>query len=138
MHFAAQEAEAGRGSHLVRGIEEELVADADAEERRAVRDGGANRVIDARLDQPRHRGAEAADAGEHELRCARDCIRVTRHVERSAGRAQRARDVRDVGDRRVDERRVHSTPFVEGTSLVTICFASRTAIANALKIASAA
>ena len=54
-------------------------------------------------------------------------------------REQRAGDVRDVRDRGVDQRQLHrSTPFVLGTSLPITVFASRSATANALKIASAA
>src|SRR5258706_11122590 len=45
LHLAAHQAEAVRRAHLVRYVEEELMADADAEERSAAVDRGANGVV---------------------------------------------------------------------------------------------
>src|SRR3954468_18703014 len=113
------------------------MSDADAEECRAAVDRVANRGVDAVLEQPAHRSGEAADAGKNELRRAGDGRGIARDVQIGARRAERARDVRGVRDRRVDQGDAQMTPFVLGMSLDTTAFASRTAIANALKIASA-
>ena len=115
------------------------MSDADAEERGAARGGEADGVVDALGAQPRHSGRETADARQHDFPCVGDDGRIGGHAQIGAGLTQRSRDVGDVGDRRVDERYFHQiTPLVLGTPPPTICFASRSAIAKALKIASAA
>ena len=112
------------------------MSDADAEEERAVGDGRAQGVVDVRLGKPRPRRGERADAGQHDLRRARNRRCVARKLERRANDAQGTGDVRHVGDRGVDEDQM--TPFVLGTSAPTTSFAARSATAKALKIASAA
>ena len=89
------------------------MSDADAEERCAAFDGIADGVIDPVLRQPLHRGDEGSDSGQDELLRVRDCDRIARDLQLRAGRAQRARDVGDVRDGGVDERRLHGTaePF---------------------------
>ena len=115
------------------------MSDADTEERRVALNGMPQRDVDPHIDQPTHRRRETAHARQHNLPrvCDRRCVPC--HGQHRSDFAQPARDVRNVRDRRIDERHVHeSTPFVLGTSLDTIVFASLTAIAKALKIASAA
>src|SRR5712692_4989560 len=53
-HFATKQTKARRRSHLVRKVEKQLMADADAEQRSAARGGIANRVVDAPFAQPLH------------------------------------------------------------------------------------
>src|SRR3954453_22684248 len=154
VHLAGEQAEAWSRSHLMRNVEEELMSDADAEERCAAFDGVADCVIDRGLRQPLHCGDEGSDSGEDELLCIRDRDGIAGDLDLRPSGPQRARDVGDVRDGGVDERRLHGTgtgftrrrgdslfqitPLVDGMSEPTTAFASRSAIAKALKIDSAA
>ena len=53
---------------LVAAVEQQLQAEADAEERLAGRDRGANRLDELRAPERRDRVAKRADAGQHDLR----------------------------------------------------------------------
>ena len=59
-----QHAEAGPAAALPAALEEQLQAEADAEERRAGRDALEHRGPEAGLLEPRGRVAEGADAGQ--------------------------------------------------------------------------
>src|SRR5215212_10212082 len=71
-YVPAHQTESMRDTHLVRGVEEQLVADADAEQRRAVRHRGAYRVIQRGVAKPRACGGEGAHAGKDDLFSLRD------------------------------------------------------------------
>ena len=69
-HFTGDQAEAASRAHLVRDVEEQLMTDADAEERCAAIDGVVQCVVYARVAQPLHRRGETADARQHDFRRA--------------------------------------------------------------------
>ncbi len=61
----AQEPEAGGGAELVAAFEEQLVADADAEQLSAVGERAAQGALELAA-QPLARRPESADAGQHD------------------------------------------------------------------------
>ena len=98
-----------------------------------VEDGRAPRGVD------RARGAEVADAGDHDAgRRARDRAGAAGVVERRAHGRQRLAHRRQVAGAVIDQRD-HKSPFVDGSvrpSCRSFEQATRSARANALKIAS--
>ena len=62
--LALQQAEAGGAAELGRGLEEELQAEADAEDRPAAVAPLADQPVEPELADPLHRLREGADAGQ--------------------------------------------------------------------------
>ena len=134
---AGEEAEPGRLA-LLAAREQQLHADAHAEEVRAVAQGAHDGVGEPALAQRLHRVGGLPDARDDDEAGACDLRGVVAHGDLRAGalegRAQRAQ----VAGAVVDERGDHSTPFVLAMPLraASGSTASRSASATALKAAS--
>ena len=94
---------------LVPTLKEQLQAQADAEKRHAAAHGLANRVGLAGLVHVRHGVLEAAHAGQHDARGARDDCRVVRDARLSPDLGKAANDGEEVALVVVDhdDRRCH-------------------------------
>src|SRR5438874_11673999 len=90
--FSAQQTESGSRSHLMRYIEQQLMSDAHAEERRPVRYRRADRLVDGKFAQPLHRRREAPDSGEYDFLGGANHIRIARNAKVRSDLAQGARD----------------------------------------------
>ncbi len=98
-------------------LEEELHAEADAQERPFLGDDFADGVDQPKLVEPVHRGTGRADAGENDGVGLAHVSGVRRDGHVRAGGLQRASDGAQIAGSIVDDRDgdTHaSTPFVEG------------------------
>src|SRR5262245_14882840 len=117
---------------LLRPLESELEAEADAEDRPPALEPLAQLFVVAALAQPRHRRARRADAGEHGDVGAGDvvCDLGAEPAERDLDRAHIARPVSA-------DRGVHIVPLVDGTPSPERAAAAPSARPTALNAASA-
>ena len=104
-HVAGHDAEALVLAIFEAAVEQQLQAEADAEERFAGGDGRADRLDEVARFEGGNGVAKGADAGEHELRCfgqlgrvVGDRRRVPRALERLLDAAEVAHAVVDDGD----------------------------------------
>ena len=119
--MTGHDAQAPHAGALVAGLEQELMPDADGDGRPVGRDPLAAGPIQPKLDQPRHRRAERADARQHDVRCARGSVAGRLAHPRLGAEAPERRHHRGdvggpVGTMTTSGDRRHSTPLVLGTS----------------------
>ena len=132
-HAAGQQAETRDVAFLGR-LEQQLHADADAEQRLAQ---AADRVDEARATQARHAIGSRADAGQDDMRCGAQRLRVRGEIRVDAESLDRVTQRRNVGAAAVDDRQpYHSVPFVLGSSVSVTRNAWRSARPTPLKQAS--
>ena len=139
----------GLGAVLVAALEQQLEAEADAEERAIRRDPGADRLDEAAVAQPVHRGSGRADARHDAAGPGRRCrspvtarwTRAPAVVERLLDRDEVAGAVVDDGDARSAGGHIRhpSDPFVDATPVRrgSGSHATRSARPSALNAASA-
>src|SRR5690348_8672903 len=129
---AGNQPEPGHTTVLLRRLERELEAEADAENRPVGSEPLAERLVVAALPQAGHRGPCGTDAGQHgEIRVenvGRLLDAEPRECEPNAA---------DIARAVLAHRDVHSTPFVDGMSADSIRTASPSARPSALNDASA-
>src|SRR5690242_16395138 len=121
---------------LERFLEQQLVAEADAEHRLA----GARQLDDPPAEpsllEPGERRRERANAGEDDAVCARELVDITGQPSVGADRDEGALDRADVADAVVDDRDHPSSPFDDGVPRPVTVIASRRASPRALNVAS--
>jgi hypothetical protein len=140
---AGEQAEAVGGAELLPFVEEDLEADADAEEEGAA----VERLVKRRLQRPTQRLAgwrEGADAGEQEAALRRDPRGVQGDLTTPPNPLQRAHQVPEVAHAGIDDEsaaaHAERVPFVLGTSAApdrsaTACRSARAAALNAASAA---
>src|SRR4051794_38724747 len=126
------EAESLHASVLLRPVERQLEAEADAQDRCARVEPRAQRVVVAARAQTVHRRARRADAGQHCEVCAADVV-----GDRRAEPAERDLDGAHVPGAVAADRDVHRRPFVDGTPVPEVATAAASARPTALNAASA-
>ena len=98
LHHAVDEAETFGPRALLAAVEEDLQADADAEQRLA----GGDRLLEhgdqAALFEVLHAVAKGADARQHDLRGLADHAFVTRHADVRAERDERLLGAEEIAD----------------------------------------
>src|SRR5690348_9920969 len=137
-HSPGEQAEAFVPSVLRRLFEEELVAEADAQDRFASLRQLDDPAAEAALLEPRKRGREGADTGKHDACGSLEVLLVRGEPWLGAHLEQGTLDRADVADAVVDDRDQPSSPFDDGTPAEPEgAIAPRSARPSALKVDSA-
>src|SRR5262249_60396376 len=111
-HAAGENAETGDRPELLARLEQELHAEADAEERPPACDGMPDRLDQAEGGEVRHAGAEGADPRQYDRRSIGDAIGIAGDLGGVAEAFERLLHAPQVAHVVVDDReRPHRVPY---------------------------
>src|SRR5262245_766790 len=117
---------------LLRPLEGELEPEADPEGRSALLYPFSQRRVQTPFAEPVHRARGRADSREHREVCGAHCARILGDLGHHTEAIERDDDRADVSGAVRADRDVHTTPFVDGTPVLSTLTAPRRARPTAL------